>query len=136
MQNQPQISEAGNDISPKKRILVFSPDQDLAKSLSLLLEGTFEIICETQTELLCEKIKKASPSLFLIDLFSFPKDIMRVLDIIKISAPDVPTITLHVFQRRIPEVEAAIQEVSDLVLYKPLEVDAIGEAVTRLIGSK
>ncbi|MEX0601860.1 MAG: hypothetical protein WD295_00880 [Bacteroidota bacterium] len=128
------ISNVLSPVTGKKRVFVFSPDADLARSLSMLLEGHFEIVCETRIEALGQRIVSASPALLLIDLFAFPKDIFRVLHILRGWDRRIPTIVLHVYQRRNPEVERAIWSAADLVLYKPLDVDEIGRSITSILG--
>jgi len=104
----------------QRRILVFSPDKDLANSLSLLLEGQYAIVCETKVENLGNRIRQNALSLLLIDLSSFPGDIRKVLEILSMSNSITPIVMLHVFQRRVPE----------------LEVDAIGQAITTLLETE
>jgi|WetSurSiteA1Bulk_404760.scaffolds.fasta_scaffold24857_2 DNA-binding NtrC family response regulator len=129
-------ANSGLRLEERKRILVFSPDRDLAESLSLLLEGNFEIVRETSIELLPGLISSTHPALLLIDLFSFPSDILKVLEIIRSSRKTIPIIILHVYQQRNPSVEDAIQKAADLVLFKPVEVDEIGNSITKLLGQR
>lgn len=137
MKTPPQMAakdSPGIRVDGRKRILVFSPDRDLAESISLLLEGNFEIVRETSIQSLQELISSSHPALLLIDLFSFPSDILKVLDIIESSRKTIPIIILHVYQQRNPAMEDAIQKAADLVLFKPVDVDEIGSSITRLLG--
>ncbi|MBM4169195.1 MAG: hypothetical protein FJ215_08580 [Ignavibacteria bacterium] len=122
--------------TPRRRVLVFSPDKDLATSLSMLLEGQYSIVCETRVENLGQRIRQNSLSLLLIDLSTFPGDIRLVLEILNLSRDSLPVVVLHVFQRKVPELEEEIRGISDLVLYKPLEVDTIGEAIKTLLETE
>ena len=126
-------AKSGLPVDERKRILVFSPDRDLAESLSLLLEGNFEIVRETSLQCLREVISSTHPALLLIDLFSFPSDILKVLDVIRSSRETIPIIILHVYQQRNPTMEDAIQKAANLVLFKPVDVDEIGSSITRLL---
>jgi len=127
-----QLATAG-----KSSILVFSPDRDLANSLSMLLEGQFSIVCETRLEELETRIEKSGPSLLLIDLFSLPTDILKMLHVLQHLPHRIPTIVLHVYRLKNQEMERSIAELADLVLYKPLEVEEIGSAITRVLrGAK
>ncbi len=74
----------------RKKVLVFSPDATLAKSLSLLLENQYEIACETQLEHLKATIGTASPALLLVDLFSFPSDILKEVTVLRYQSPENP----------------------------------------------
>lgn len=118
----------------RDKILVFSPDGDLARSLSMLLEGSFEIVCETRLDDLKALIANARPALLLIDLYSYPRDISKVLSVLKTHGNQIPIIILHVFQQRNPQIEAEIRSSADLVLYKPLDVEEIGDSITRLLA--
>ena len=129
-------AKPGLRVDERKRILVFSPDRDLAESLSLLLEGNFEIVRETSIQTLQGLISSTHPALLLIDLFSFPSDILKVLDIIRSSRKAIPIIILHVYQQRNPTMEDAIQKAADLVLFKPVEVDEIGSSITKLLDQR
>jgi DNA-binding NtrC family response regulator len=134
----PMVAKANPEyrVDGRKRILVFSPDRDLAESLSLLLEGYFEIVRVTSIQSLQGMISSTHPALLLIDLFSFPSDILKVLDIIGSSRKTIPIIILHVYQQRNPTMEDAIQKAADLVLFKPVDVDEIGSSITRLLKDR
>ncbi len=101
-----------------------------------MLEGLYFIVCETEVKNLEHRIRKNVLSLLLIDLSSFPDDIRHVVKVVSSSRNSTPVVALHVFQRRIPELEDEIREFSDLVLYKPLDVDAIGRAITTLLETE
>jgi DNA-binding NtrC family response regulator len=117
----------------RKKVLVFSPDAALAKSLSLLLEDQYEIACETQLDNLKGTIGNASPGLLLIDLFSFPSDILKEINVLKTSRLKVPVILLRVYRELNPEVEQMIKELADFVFYKPFDVNAVADAVHKLL---
>jgi DNA-binding response OmpR family regulator len=114
-------------------ILVFSPDEDLATSLSLLLERRFRIVRETRLENLLVTIEETAPELLLMDLYSFPSDTRRMLDILSGLKRRIPTITLHVYRQHNPELERTIQEISDVVLFKPLRVEELRQAVKNVL---
>ena len=117
----------------RQKVLVFSPDSDLAKSLSMLLENQFEIVCETKLENLAKRIGAALPAIMLIDLYAFPSDILKETQIIRGSRTNIPIILLRAYRPLSKEVESAIRDVADLVLYKPLEVNSVAEAIHKLL---
>jgi DNA-binding NtrC family response regulator len=117
----------------RKKVLVFSPDAALAKSLSLLLENQYEIACETQLDNLTGTIGDASPGLLLIDLFSFPSDILKEINVLRTSRLKVPVILLRVYRELNPEVEQMIKDLADFVFYKPFDVNAVADAVHKLL---
>ena len=120
----------------RKKVLVFSPDAALAKSLSLLLENQYEIACETQLEKLTATIGTASPGLLLIDLYSFPSDILREVNVLRTSCLKVPVVLLRVYRQLGPEIEESIRDLADFVFYKPFDVNAVADAVHKLLDGQ
>ncbi len=120
----------------RKKVLVFSPDVALAKSLSLLLEDRFEIACETQLENLKATIGAASPALLLVDLFAFPSDILKEVNVLRMSRLKVPVVLLRVYRQLSPEIEETIRDISDFVFYKPFDVNAVADAVHKLLDGQ
>jgi DNA-binding NtrC family response regulator len=117
----------------RKKVLVFSPDVALAKSLSLLLEDQYEIACETQLDNLKGTIGSALPGLLLVDLFSFPSDILKEINVLRTSRLKVPVIILRVYRQLNPEIEETIKDLADFVFYKPFDVNAVADAVHKLL---
>jgi DNA-binding NtrC family response regulator len=120
----------------RARILVFSPDPDLAKSLSLLLEDQFEIACEVQLEHLKKAIVSTAPALLLIDLFSFPSDILKEVNVLRASHLKIPVVLLRVYRQLSPELEEKIRDLADLVLYKPFDVNVVADAIYKLLDEQ
>jgi DNA-binding NtrC family response regulator len=120
----------------RKKVLVFSPDVALAKSLSLLLEDQYEIACETQLEKLKATIGTASPALLLVDLFSFPSDILKEVNVLRTSSLKVPVVLLRVYRQLGPEIEEMIRDLADFVFYKPFDVNAVADAVHKLLDGQ
>jgi DNA-binding NtrC family response regulator len=120
----------------RKKVLVFSPDVALAKSLSLLLEDRFEIACETQLENLKATIGAASPALLLVDLFAFPSDILKEVNVLRMSRLKVPVVLLRVYRQLSPEIEETIRDIADFVFYKPFDVNAVADAVHKLLDGQ
>jgi DNA-binding NtrC family response regulator len=120
----------------RKKVLVFSPDVALAKSLSLLLEDRFEIACETQLENLKATIGAASPALLLVDLFAFPSDILKEVNVLRTSRLKVPVVLLRVYRQLSPEIEETIRDIADFVFYKPFDVNAVADAVHKLLDGQ
>jgi DNA-binding response OmpR family regulator len=113
----------------KKRVLVFSPDADLARFLLMNLEDKFQIIREHRLEQFEQAIKEISPDLVLIDLFTFSIDIVKQLDIVRRTAVTVPIIALRAYMSLTPEINMSIDDLADIVFYKPVD----GELITQTI---
>ncbi len=120
----------------RKKVLVFSPDVALAKSLSLLLADQYEIACETQLDNLNEAIGQASPALLLVDLFAFPSDILKEVTVLRTSRLKIPVVLLRVYRQLAPELEETIRDLADFVFYKPFDVNAVADAVHKLIDGQ
>lgn len=120
----------------RKKVLVFSPDVALAQSLSLLLEDQYEIACETQLENLKATIGTASPALMLVDLFSFPSDILKEINVLRASSLKIPVVLLRVYRQLGPEIEETIRDLADFVFYKPFDVNAVADAVHKLLDGQ
>jgi len=134
MQTDRRARAQGKPATEHAKILVFSPDADLARSLSLLLEDQFEIVCETQLENLKRSISGTTPALLLIDLFAFPSDILREVNILRASQLDIPVVLLRVYRHLSPELEETIRDLADVVLYKPFDVKVVADAVHKLLS--
>ena len=113
----------------KKRVLVFSPDADLARFLVMNLEDKFQIIREHQIEQFEHSIKEIQPDLVLVDLYTFSTDIIRQLNIVQRVAVSVPVIALRAYMSLSPEINKSIDDISDIVFFKPVD----GERITRAI---
>ena len=115
-------------------ILIFSPDPDIARSLTLLLEETYSVEAETNLQNLEERINVLHPPLLLVDLYSLPPDILRTVEILKRRKEKNPVVMFHVFRNSRPEIEQAIRNVSDLILYKPINAELVSELVSVLMA--
>ena len=114
-------------------LLVFSPDLDVAKSLTMLLEENYAVETETDLSKLEEHANRVNPPIMLVDLYAFPADIFKTIEVLKRRKERNPVILFHVYRSR-PEIEQAIRSVSDLVLYKPINTDLVAELISVLMA--
>ena len=117
----------------RKRVLVFSPDLDLSRFLLLNLEDKFQIVREHRLEHFEQAVKEIVPDLILIDLFTFSTDIIKQLDIVRRIARAVPIIALRAYMSLAPEMNKSIDELTDAVFYKPIDVELITQAIEDLL---
>ncbi len=117
----------------RKRVLVFSPDLDLARFLLLNLEEKFQIVREHRLDDFEQAAKEIVPDLILIDLFTFSTDIIKQLDIVRRMASAVPIIALRAYMSLAPEMNKSIDELTDAVFYKPVDVELITQAIEDLL---
>ena len=124
---------ASNSTVSRKRVLVFSPDSDLARFLLLNLEDEFQIVREHQLDHFEQAVKDISPDLILIDLFTFSSDIIKQLDIVRRTAHTAPIIALRAYMPLTPEMNKSIDDLTDAVFYKPVDVELITQAIEDLL---
>ena len=122
-----------SSIAAQKRVLVFSPDTDLARFLLLNLEDKFQIMREHRLEHFEQAVKEILPDLVLVDLFTFSTDIIKQLDIMRRMASTVPIIVLRAYMSLTPEMNKSIDDLANAVFYKPVEVELITQAIEDLL---
>ena len=117
----------------KDKILVFSPDRDLAQSLSMLFENHFEIAYETSLANLQKQIAIVAPSLLIVDLHTFSSDVMHELSIVEGNTGDVPVVILRAYNRLRADVEELVQRTADVVFYKPFNAEEVVKTIHDLL---
>jgi DNA-binding NtrC family response regulator len=117
----------------KKRVLVFSPDADLAQVLLLNLEDRFHIVREHCLDRLEKTIDNIAPDLVLVDLYTFSENIVKQLDIIRRTTTVVPVIALRAYMSLTPEMNKSIDELTDVLFYKPVDVELVTQAIEDLL---
>ena len=117
----------------KNRILVFSPDRDLAQSLSMLFEDHFDITCETSLKDLQKRIASVAPALLIVDLHTFSSDVMHELSIVEGNTGDVPVVIMRAYNRLRSDVEELVQRTADVVFYKPLNAEEVVKTIHELL---
>jgi DNA-binding NtrC family response regulator len=117
----------------KQCVLVFSPDTDLAKVLLLNLEDRYRIVREHTLDRFEHIVREISPDLVLIDLFPFLEEVKKQIGIIRSINTSIPIITLRAYMNLRPEMDQEIEEVSDVVFYKPIDVSLISQAIEDLL---
>jgi DNA-binding NtrC family response regulator len=122
------------EMRKKNRILVFSPDRDLAESLSMLFENHFEIASETTLGNLENRITSVRPSLLILDLHTFSSDVMLQLKILEASHLKVPVVVLRAYNRLRPDVEDFIERIAKVVFYKPFNAEEVVQSIHELLN--
>ena len=120
-QTEPQVLTRDK----RKKILVFSPDRDLAQSLSMLFENHFEITCETSMGNLAKRITSVAPDLLIVDLHTFSSDVLLELNIVESSCVKVPIVILRAYNRLRSDVEEMVQRTAKVVFYKPFNAEEV-----------
>lgn len=133
VESENQTSKPGER---KKRILVFSPDVDVATSLTLFLEDRFDVACESELDSFKEKLSTWHPAIILADVHPLPADIMKLVEILKGKPNGSMVILLHVYRNWAPDIETAIRTVGDFVFYKPVNVEMIANLISDLVEGR
>jgi DNA-binding NtrC family response regulator len=133
LRNSVKRKQSLEPVVRKKKILIFSPDPDVAKNLGLLLDDRFEVACESRLNALKERMADIHPALLLVDGYPSPSDIRKLTEVLKAKPKGVLVVMLHVFRNWIPEIETAIHKTADYVLYKPVDVDMIAGLIVDLL---
>jgi DNA-binding NtrC family response regulator len=119
----------------RKRIIVFSPDADLASNLALLLADMCETIVETGFSRLSQRIQQMHPALVIVDLFSLPADAVQQLRSLEQAKLTVPVILLRSYRSN-EEIERIIEALKGFVIYKPANVEMVTTLVAGLLEPK
>ena len=118
-----------------RQVLIFSPDADLARTLVLNLEDKYAISRENTLALFTQALEKGQPDLIVVDLFTFSEDVMRLLNLLREKARNVPIITLRGYIPLRKDINVTIEEMSSSVFYKPVDVDLVSEAIENLLSA-
>lgn len=123
-----------SEMSKKRKILVFSPDRDLAQSLAMLFENHFEISCETTMGNLGRRIAAVAPDLLVVDLHTFSSDVMLELSIVESSSAKVPIVILRAYNHLRSDVEEMVQRAAKVVFYKPFNAEEVVRSIHNLLS--
>jgi DNA-binding NtrC family response regulator len=122
-------SPAATPAERRRRILVFSPDPDLAQFLLLNLEEKFQILREHTLTNFQEALQQAAPHLILLDLCTFSEDICKQFEILHRAAKNIPIIVLRTYLTLPLETNKIIDQLAAEVFYKPVDVTLITQTI-------
>jgi DNA-binding NtrC family response regulator len=117
----------------RKRVLVFSPDADVARYLVVSLENELTIERCTDLEHFVKSIENARPDIVLLDLSAFSSDVEQQIDALKRLDPTTPVIVLRAYVSLPKAVSDAIVGLADIVFYKPVDVDMVSKSIEDLL---
>lgn len=124
------------DRGPRKRVLIFSPDPDLAQSLILLLENRFDVACETKIGNLECRVKDLHPQLVLLDLFACMSDMVNCLEVAKRVHESIPLVLLRGYAKVSADIEREICNLTKWIFYKPINGGLIGEVLETALSDQ
>lgn len=104
-------------------ILIYEPDSELSKSLTLVLEDDFIIITASALEEAVKNAIEHKVDILILDLNPDEMKNRAQLDKIHKKSPDTKIILLYVYTESVEEPGQSIRDAADAVLYKPLEIN-------------
>ena len=117
----------------RKRVLVFSPDVDLASTLVGWLENRLTVDRSTTLTDLVRRVREERPDLLLVDLSAFSSDVEEQLAAVRSLDGSIPLIVLRAYVSLPKTLSDAIVEAADLVFYKPIDVDIVSKSIEDLL---
>lgn len=116
---------------PEKQqtILLHSPDRDLTKSLSFLLQEKFSIITTQCIDDLRRSRTDATITLVVADLEKMVPQILEEFQRWRREGNLVPIIGLYAYRQKEPSLEHSIRMIVREVLYKPVPIDHVLNAI-------
>ena len=113
----------------KDTVLLHSADRDLTKSLSILLQDRFDIVTTETAEELSNQRANACVKLLVVDLERSIPLLLDEFELRRAQNADAPIIVLYAFRQGKPEWESRIRSLANKVLYKPVQIDQILDAI-------
>lgn len=127
---QKTMQRAGKKTVLKKNILLHSADKDLVKSLSILMQDQYEIVATETVDQLVNQRGNTCISVLVVDLERSIPALLAEFEQRHFEHRDAPIIVLYAFRQGQPEWEKKIRQLASQVLYKPVQIEEILEAVS------
>ncbi|HTY10211.1 MAG TPA: hypothetical protein VMF88_03965 [Bacteroidota bacterium] len=124
------MQRAGKKTVLKKNILLHSADKDLVKSLSILMQDQYEIVATETVDQLVNQRGNTCISVLVVDLERSIPALLAEFEQRRFEHRDAPIIVLYAFRQGQPEWEKKIRQLASQVLYKPVQIEEILEAVS------
>ena len=123
----PKLTMSDTDKQPT--ILLHSPDRDLTKSLSFLLQEKFSIITSQCLDDLRRSRGDASIALVVADLEKMVPQLLEEFQRWRREGSAPPIIGLYAYRQKEPSLERSIRRIVREVLYKPVPIDQVLKAI-------
>ena len=125
------MNRTNNKIGTIKRetILIHSADRDLMKSLAILLQDQFNVVTTESVEELVLQRNNKCVTLLVVDLERSIPLLFAEFELRRLQNDNVPIIVLYAFRQGKPEWETKIRTLANEVLYKPVQIEQILNAI-------
>lgn len=129
----PDLGRAVN-YSPKKTIVLYSPDMDFCVSLQLLFEDQYHVVTTTDPDMILLLAKAFQPELIIAD--ALPTHHMRRrFEIVK---SQYPTMSIMMFSVTLPQSQPGLEtfrNIVDAVYSKPIDLFEVMKRIDELVMS-
>lgn len=101
----------------------------MSKSLSILLQNQFDVVTTETVEDLGLQRNNKCVSLLVVDLERSIPSLLGEFEFRRLQNSDAPIIVLYAFRQGKPEWEKRIRSLANQVLYKPVQIEQILDAI-------
>ena len=106
----------------------------MSKSLSILLQNQYNVLTTETVEDLGLQRNNKCVSLLVVDLERAIPSLLGEFEFRRLQNSDAPIIVLYAYRQGKPEWEARIRTLANQVLYKPVQIEQILDAISVEIG--
>ena len=119
----------------KAAVLIYTSDNDLAKSLTLLLQDQYKIHHTKFLARACETVERREVDLFIADLGLSLESGLRALEQIRSEDTEIPIIVFCPYQLRNVKLEMEIRQRVNGLFHVPVNVEEIMKTIAQLLDS-
>ena len=135
------VGEQGTEVngpeetdSPRKTILIFSPDLNLCFSLSSLFQDRYHAVTTTNIATFEKLATCFGADLAIVD--EVPSDcLIKRLEVLGAGRPKIPVIVLYVYNGKDVALDREIRSRVDSVFYKPVEISVVSKRIDEILTS-
>lgn len=117
----------------KSTILIYTGDQDLAKSLTLLLQDQYRVQSTSLLTKATDVVEQHKVDLFIADLGLFLEVGLKALEQMREKNPEIPIIVFSPYQLTNSKIEREIHNRVDFYFHVPVNVEEIVQAIAELL---
>jgi DNA-binding NtrC family response regulator len=117
----------------KSTILIYTGDQDLAKSLTLLLQDQYRVQSTSLLTKATDVVEQHKVDLFIADLGLSLEVGLKALEQMGEKNPEIPIIVFSPYQLTNSKIEREIHNRVDFYFHVPVSVEEIVQAIAELL---
>jgi DNA-binding NtrC family response regulator len=120
----------------KARVLIYTGDSDLAKSLTLLLQDQYKIHTTRLLAKATEMVERREVDLFVADLGLSLESGLQAVDQIRSKDGEIPIVVFCSYQLRGMKLEREIRERVNALFHVPVNVEEIVKTIAQLLQTQ